>query len=93
MSEIRLSRRHGLGLRKARAAVNRVARAIAEDFDVEYAWDGNVLEFERPGVHGYIEVEPDQVRVHVHLSFLLFAIKGRVAEEIERQLELNFGGA
>lgn len=91
MSQIDIVRKHAKSVAEARKSVEKVARQIAEKFDVEYAWKGNTLEFERSGVHGSIAVAERQVHVKAHLSFLLFAIKGAVESEINKVLDREFG--
>jgi putative polyhydroxyalkanoate system protein len=91
MSRIELSRAHALSLADARARVEHVAEKLAERFDVEWAWAGNVLRFSRSGVDGEIAVERDQVQVTAQLGFLLSALKGPIQQEVERYLEREFG--
>lgn len=91
MSRICIRRRHEKGLEEARRAIERVAQRIAERFEIAYAWRGNRLLFERPGVEGSITVEESAVEVAAELSFWLFALRGTIEREIERYLEEALG--
>ncbi len=91
MPSIDISRAHDKPLAEARKSVERLAKQIAKRFDVEYAWEGDVLIFERSGVSGEISVSKGKVRVKAQLGFLLMAIQPAVEREIHKQLEDEFG--
>ena len=91
MPSIDISRPHTQTVAAAKKSVNRVAKHIAEKFDVDSAWQGDTLVFRRSGVDGQIRVEPKSVRVTVELGFLLMAIRGNVEREIRRYLDEEFG--
>ena len=90
MSAIDIRHPHALPKAKARAAVEQVAVKLAERFDVEYDWDGDVLNFARSGVDGKIAIEPKQLHVTASLGFLLSALKGPIESEIRRVLQEKF---
>lgn len=90
MSSIDIRHPHSLAPAKARKAVEDVAKKLAERFDVEYNWDGDVLNFARSGVDGKIAVGPEHLRVTAQLGFLLGAMKGPIEAEIRRVLEEKF---
>ena len=54
MSRIDIRHPHSLPKAKARKAVEDVAKKLAEKFDMDYDWDGDVLSFTRSGVDGHI---------------------------------------
>ena len=91
MSDIDIRRSHSRPLKDARAAIERVAKHLAEKFDVEYGWDGNTMEFSRGGVDGHIAVSAKDVHVTAQLGFLLGAIKGPIEREIHQYLDREFG--
>ena len=62
----------------------------SERFDVEYDWDGDVLNFARSGVDGRIALQPRQLHVTASLGFLLSALKGPIEAEIRRVLDEKF---
>jgi putative polyhydroxyalkanoate system protein len=90
MASIDIKRKHSKPLKDAKKSVERVAKHIAEKFDVEYDWSGNTLNFNRSGVDGKIAVTEKQVHVVANLSFMLSMIKGPVEQEIHRYLEDEF---
>lgn len=90
MAGIDILHKHSLPMDKARKAVEQVAKKLSERFDVEYGWDGDVLNFARSGVDGKIAVSPKQLRVTASLGFLLSALKGPIEAEIRRVLDEKF---
>lgn len=90
MASIDIQRTHGKPLKDAKKAVERVAAHIAEKFDVEYEWSGNILNFSRSGVDGHIAVSAKDVHVSVNLSFMLMMIRSSVEKEIHRYLDDEF---
>lgn len=93
MASIDIERRHTLGLAQARAAVEDVARRIAERFGIDYAWRGDALGFSRPGVDGAITVSEDRVHVGAKLGMMMGMLKTPIEQEIRRVLDERFGPA
>ena len=87
MSDIRIRRSHSKPLDEARKAAEKMAKQLSKDFDLEYAWDGNVLRFERSGVDGELHVTTREVRLEAKLGFLLAFLKPRIEAEVESQLD------
>lgn len=90
MSSIDIRRRHSRSPEEARAAVERIAEHIAEKFDVQYGWNGSVLDFSRAGVDGHIALEKDQIHVYARLGLFLGMLKGPIEAEIHRYLDEEF---
>ena len=91
MPSIQIERKHSKTIAQAKTAVEKVARNLAEKFDVEYEWRGNTLAFTRSGVSGRIALKKGAVEVLADLSFLLGALKPSIEREIEKYLEREFG--
>lgn len=87
MPQIDIRRAHAKGLEAAKAAVERIAAAIAKEYGLEHHWSGDELRFGRHGVKGRIAVAEHAVHVHVELGLLLGALKPRIEREIERRLD------
>lgn len=87
MSSIDISRRHDLGMERARAIIERVAAAVSRKFSVDCVWEGNTLRIRRNGVDGRIDVSADSVRVHVQLGMMASMFKGTIEDEIRHQLD------
>jgi putative polyhydroxyalkanoate system protein len=87
MAVIDIRRPHKVSLKSAKAAVERVAKAIAKEYGVTHEWSGNQLNFNRSGVSGHIAVAKEEVHVRVELGFLMGALKPVIEREIQRQLD------
>lgn len=90
MADIELHRVHGLGLKAARAAAERMAEHLGRKFDLKGDWEGNVLRFERPGVTGSLAISDQDLRLSVALGFLLKAMKGSIEKAVEHELDSLF---
>ena len=91
MPAIAIRRSHALSHKKAREAAERIARDLERRFDLAYAWEGDQLRFERPGVHGHIHVGKDEVTLEARLGLLLSPMRGAIEREIHAQLDELFG--
>lgn len=91
MSEIRIRRAHTKPLNEAKRAAEKMAKQLKRDFDLDYAWDGQVLRFERSGVDGALHVTPKEIRLEAKLGFLLAFLKPRIESEVETQLDKLLG--
>ena len=49
-----------LSHKKARDVAEKIAKDLNKRFDLEYEWDGEHIDFERPGVTGRIHVGKEQ---------------------------------
>src|SRR5262245_62858061 len=87
MNDIRIRRSHTKPLDEARKAAEKMAKQLRKDFDLDYAWDGNVLRFERSGVDGELHVTAREVRLEAKLGFLLAFLEPRIEAEDEAQLD------
>lgn len=90
MSRIDIRHAHSLSRPKARKAVDEVAVKLAERFGIEYGWDGDVLNFSRPGVDGHIELGATELHVRAKLGFLAAMFKDPIEAEILRVLKERF---
>ncbi|HEY5804514.1 MAG TPA: polyhydroxyalkanoic acid system family protein [Lysobacter sp.] len=90
MSNIDITHPHSLSPEQARQAVQEVAQKLADRFGMDYAWAGDVLNFNRSGVDGHIALEPEQLHVTAKLGFLLSTMKGPIEAEIKRVLDERF---
>lgn len=87
MASITIAKKHALSHRKAREIADKIAKDLKRRFDLAYAWDGDHVDFERPGVSGRMRVGRDDIRLDVHLGFLLTALKPAIEREIHAQLD------
>ena len=91
MSEITIQRSHGLTLKKAKTAAEQIASDLSDEFNIEYKWDGNTLNFHRSGISGTMAVDKKTIAINAKLSFLLRPIKSKIEREIHRFCDENFG--
>jgi putative polyhydroxyalkanoate system protein len=87
MATIRIDRKHTLTHASARSAAERLARDLKQRFQLQYAWDGDDVLFERPGVTGHMHVGTSRITLDVTLGFLLSALKPTIEREIHAQLD------
>ncbi len=91
MSAIHLERTHRLGLKKARAAAQRVADDMAQSFEMASEWEGNALRFARSGVRGSLVVSRDRVVLDAQLGGLLGVFRARIEERLHDDFGRYFG--
>ena len=87
MADIEIKRAHGLGLKAARAAAEKMADQLGKKFDLRGDWEGNVLRFERPGVTGSLSVSDKDLSLSVALGFLLKAMKGSIESAVKHEMD------
>lgn len=94
MADISLKRSHTLGLRDAHAAATRMIDKLAEKFDLKGTWNGNTLNFVRPGVTGVLVVSDHDLTLDVTLGFMLKMMKGPIEQSVHEHLDnaLKGGG-
>ena len=91
MSTIDIHANHNLSHEKAQQAAEELAEDISQKFSIDYGWDDDVIHFERPGVHGQIEVTRSDIHIQAYLGFLLVMLKTPIETEIKRYLAEHFG--
>ncbi|HEY3181102.1 MAG TPA: polyhydroxyalkanoic acid system family protein [Casimicrobiaceae bacterium] len=91
MGTISIAKKHNLSHKKAKDAAEQIARDLKSRFSLDYAWNGDRIDFERPGVSGSMHVKKDQIQLDVSLGFLLTALKPSIEKEIQTQLDRLLG--
>ena len=91
MATIDIRRKHDLSMAEARKAVNKLAKSIAKEFDLERDRGGNTVASWRSGDDGHIALEKGQVHVHAQLGFLMGMMKPMIEGEINRHLDEQIG--
>jgi putative polyhydroxyalkanoate system protein len=91
MPDIRIHRKHKLGLTKAREVAWQWAEEVEKKFDMECTViegeTSDTVEFERMGVKGELIVAADHFDLDAKLGFLLGAFSKTIESEIERNLD------
>jgi putative polyhydroxyalkanoate system protein len=91
MAAISIARKHTLSHKKARDVAEKIAKDLHKRFDLDYEWDGDHIDFERPGVTGRMHVGRDRIKLEVQLGLLLGMLKPTIEKEINAQLDKLLG--
>ena len=91
MSTIDIHAFHTLSHEEALNAADELSIDLAKKFGIDYGWDDEVINFERPGVSGQIQVQETELRIQADLGLLLMMLKTPIEQEIIRYLEEHFG--
>lgn len=93
MATISMARKHSLSHKKAKAVAEKIAKDLRKRFELEYAWNGDHIDFERPGVTGRMAVGKEKIALDVNLGWLLTPLKPTIEKEIAAQLDRLIGKA
>ena len=91
MAKLSIARKHHLSHRKAKEEAQKVAEDLKQRFELSYAWRGDDIEFQRPGLTGRMCVGKNEVRLDCELGILLSLLRSKLESEIDREFELRFG--
>lgn len=92
MADIHIVQEHSLTPKKAREAAQKVADKMAEEYELECEWEGDVLHFGRSGVEGSLTLEKKRAEMHLKLGFLFSAFSSRIEEKVAENMQKVFGG-
>ena len=91
MPDIRIHRKHKLGLEQARKVAWQWAEEVEKKFDMEctiYEGDtSDTVAFTRAGVRGEMTVAADHFEIQAKLGLLLGAFAGQIESEVAKQLD------
>lgn len=87
MPVISIARKHALSHKKAKDVADKIAKDLKKRFELDYAWDGDDVDFERPGVAGRMHVGRDSISLDVKLGLLLTPLKPVIEREIHSALD------
>lgn len=91
MAEIRIHRKHHLGLARARQIAWTWAEHVEQRFDMECTvvegQDSDSVEFTRSGVSGRLVVAADHFDLEARLGFLLGVFSQTIESEITKELD------
>jgi putative polyhydroxyalkanoate system protein len=93
VADINIVQEHSLTPKKARDAAQKVAEKLAEEFDLAYEWDGDVLRFERSGVNGTLTLTRHKAEMFIKLGFLFGAFAPVIQAKATEKMAKIFGGA
>jgi putative polyhydroxyalkanoate system protein len=92
MADISITKKHKLSHKKAKAAANKVASQLAEEYDMESEWDGDVLIFKRSGVSGTLELHATEAKLEITLGFLFKAFVAKIEAHVHKNMDKVFAG-
>ena len=87
MADIDIRRAHSLDHDHAKKAAEDIAQRLHSEFDLQYAWRGDSIVFQRSGVKGRMEVASQHVHVQAQLGFALRLFRGKFETEINRFMD------
>jgi len=90
MADISITQKHKLSHKKAKAAAQKVADQLAEEYGVSAEWDGDMLNFRRSGVSGTLELSPHEAQLEITLGFMLKAFAATIEEHIHKNMKKVF---
>ena len=93
MARLSIARKHQLTHKKAKDAAQKVADDLKARFELNYAWRGNEIEFNRPGLSGKMLVGKDEVRLDCELGLMLSLLRPVLEAEIDKEFRQRFGSA
>ena len=93
MSDICIRRPHSKSIDEAKRAAEKLAKQLQRDFDLRYAWDGEVLRFQHAGVDGELHVTAQEIRLEARLGLLLAFMKPQIESEVQAGLDRLLDGA
>ncbi len=91
MSVIDIHAHHQLSHDEAQRAAEELSRDLSRKFSIDYCWEGDSIHFQRPGVHGEIQIGPSELHIKAHLGFMLMMLKNPIELEVVRYLKEHFG--
>ena len=91
MASIAIAKKHALSHKKAKEAAQKVAEDLNQRFDLDYTWNGDCIDFTRPGLTGQLHILKDEVRLDCKLGFLLGTIKPAIEREVNKEFDKRFG--
>ena len=92
MSDITLVEKHALTMAQAREVAQQVAEQMKADYEVGYAWEGDVLNFKRSGVSGTLALTEGRAQLDINLGFMLKGFKSKIEEQVGRNMRKLFNG-
>lgn len=92
MPNVHIVQEHTLTHKKAREAAEKVAMKLAEEFELEYEWEGDVLNFERSGVSGSLTLTRHKAEMLIKLGFLFGAFAPMIEAKASEKMKKIFGG-
>jgi len=85
MADIDLNQTHSLGKASARTKAEGLVTTLGASYGIKGTWAGDVFTITKP-VEGKVTVSDTAVRVELTLGFAMRMMKGKIEEEVRKQL-------
>ena len=86
-SNMRIHRRHNLGLDEARKRADRIAEDLKDQYSVEARWQGDAMHVQGNGISGQLLVDEHNVELRVKLGFALKLMEAPIRAVIEKTID------
>lgn len=90
MADISITQPHQLTQPAARAAAQKVADKLANEYGLDCKWEGDVLRFERSGVEGALTLGERQALLRIKLGFLMSAFAATIEQKVAESMRKTF---
>jgi putative polyhydroxyalkanoate system protein len=91
MADISITQAHALTPTKAKAAAQKVAEQMAQEYEMNAEWEGDVLLFKRSGVSGRLTLEEQHAHLEISLGLLFKAFAAAIEEKVAAKMKKVFG--
>ena len=90
MADIIICQAHQLSRNKAKAAAQKVADQMAEEYDMASQWEGDVLVFKRTGVSGTLALLENEAQLEIKLGFLFKSFASTIESKVTEKMKKVF---
>ncbi len=90
MADIEIRKTFTMPIGKARKAAQTIAEDLANQYNIAYEWDGDVLTFEKTGVKGELRLAPKKIEIDITLGLVMKLFKDPMRNEIEKNIDTIF---
>jgi putative polyhydroxyalkanoate system protein len=91
MARIAIEKTHHMSHKKAKEAAEKVAGDLKKRFELDYCWQGDAIEFKRPGLTGLLHVGKEDVRLDCELGLMLSLLKPTIENAVHKEFDKYFG--
>ncbi len=92
MAKINITRSHSLDMPTLKSKIEDVMGAMATKYDLKWSWKGDSeMEIKRSGLNGTVKLDDSNIDIHIDLGMLLSALKGKIEEGINKELDKHLG--
>ena len=92
MAKINITRSHSLDMSTLKSKIEDVMGAMASKYDLKWSWTGDTeMEVKRSGLNGTVKLDSDKIDINIELGMLLSALKGKIEEGINKELDKHLG--